>query len=521
VWRGVVNAAQTPQMQAAQNISQVFMGANLKCASCHDSFVSQFTLEDSYGLAGIYADQPLEMERCNVPLGKVAPMKFLFPELGTVDAKLPRDQRLKQLADIITSEKNGRLARTIVNRLWKRFLGRGLVEPVDEMDAAPWDQDLLDWLAVDLSKTNKWDLKKTMARILTSRAYQMPVAAAAEGGQEQYVFRGPHVRRVTAEEFVDALATVTGAWPAKAAFNPAAASTKLPHNKSKWVWSTPGAEKRAAPGKVYFRKEVSLEDVSGGEVLVTADNQFVLYVNGKRVASGEEWSRPVAVDLRPYLVSFSKNVIAVEAENTTNRPNPAGLFVCGKIPHRKASGAGNPAVELASDGTWVWSDKAEAGWDTAKFDASAWRPAAELGPVSIGPWKLDQKLAAGATEMAAGAEVRAALCTADPLTTALGRANREQVLTDREQVATTLQALEMSNGNTLAEELKRGAAKMMGGTQSGEELVNQVFARALGRKPTDGERRTGAALVGTPPTAEGVEDLLWVVAMLPEFQLIR
>jgi hypothetical protein len=134
---------------------------------------------------------------------------------------------------------------------------------------------------------------------------------------------------------------------------------------------------------------------------------------------------------------------------------------------------------------------------------------------------LNQKLMAGATEMAAGAEVRAALCTADPLTTALGRANREQVLTDRESVATTLQALEMSNGNTLAEELKRGAGKMMGGVQSGEELVDRVFARALGRKPTDGERRVGAELVGTPPTAEGVEDLLWVVAMLPEFQLIR
>jgi hypothetical protein len=40
VWRGVVNASQTPEMQAAQNISQVFMGVNLKCASCHDSFIN-------------------------------------------------------------------------------------------------------------------------------------------------------------------------------------------------------------------------------------------------------------------------------------------------------------------------------------------------------------------------------------------------------------------------------------------------------------------------------------------------
>ena len=45
VWRGVVNASQTPEMQAAQNISQVFMGVNLKCASCHDSFVNDWKLD--------------------------------------------------------------------------------------------------------------------------------------------------------------------------------------------------------------------------------------------------------------------------------------------------------------------------------------------------------------------------------------------------------------------------------------------------------------------------------------------
>ncbi|MEA2710620.1 MAG: hypothetical protein QOF78_3221, partial [Phycisphaerales bacterium] len=67
VWRGVVNAAQTPQMQAAQNISQVFMGVNLKCASCHDSFINDLTLADAYGLAGIYADGALEMVHCDKP----------------------------------------------------------------------------------------------------------------------------------------------------------------------------------------------------------------------------------------------------------------------------------------------------------------------------------------------------------------------------------------------------------------------------------------------------------------------
>src|SRR2546422_4902580 len=51
-----------------------------------------------------------------------------------------------------TRQENGRLARTMVNRLWARFLGRGLIEPLDEMDNPAWHPDLLDWLASDLAE---------------------------------------------------------------------------------------------------------------------------------------------------------------------------------------------------------------------------------------------------------------------------------------------------------------------------------------------------------------------------------
>jgi hypothetical protein len=70
LWRGFVNASQMPQMQAAQNVSQVFMGVNLKCASCHDSFINDWQLSDAYGLANVFSDQPLEIYRCDVPTGQ-------------------------------------------------------------------------------------------------------------------------------------------------------------------------------------------------------------------------------------------------------------------------------------------------------------------------------------------------------------------------------------------------------------------------------------------------------------------
>ena len=350
VWRGVVNASQTPEMQAAQNVSQVFMGVNLKCASCHDSFINEWQLADAYGLAGVYADRPLEMVECDRPTGKNAAMKFLYSELGSIDPAAQRGVRLDQLMHALVGPSNGRLARTIVNRLWARFMGHGLVEPVDDMEQAAWHPDLLDWLAEDLI-AHGYDLKRTMTLILSSTAYQR-VAVNPVVADRPYVFRGPEARRLTAEQFVDAVSTVTGAWPK-------------------------GPDARL-------------------------------------------------------------NVALVSAHAVP--------------PHERT---------------------------------------------------------------------RAALVAANPLMLALGRPNREQVVTTRAAAATTLQTLELLNGPTLAGHLRRGAETMMAGPTQPGAIVDDVFDRALGRKPTPAERRLAVDALGARPDANALEDLLWSIVMLPEFQVVR
>src|SRR6266850_406324 len=244
VWRGVVNASQTPQMQAAQNISQVFMGVNLKCASCHDSFINDLTLADAYGLAGIYADGPLEMVRCDRPTGKKADLQFIYPELGPIDPDADRTDRLKRLAEILTQPQDARLTRTLVNRLWQRFFGRGLVEPVDDMEKPAWNSDLLDWLAQDFAD-HHYDVRFLIQRMLTSRACQLPAVNLGEQTQAEFVFYGPAVRRLSAEKFRDALTTLTGigyAAPA-AEITPSQTEQKqfaLPIPLS-WIWDDPHA----------------------------------------------------------------------------------------------------------------------------------------------------------------------------------------------------------------------------------------------------------------------------------------
>src|SRR5205823_4963674 len=111
------NASQVPPMQAAQNISQVFLGVNLKCASCHDSFINDWKLSDSYGLANIYSDTPLELFECDKPTKIKTATQFIFPELGAVRPDTNRTVRLKKLATIITKKENNHLSHTIINQL--------------------------------------------------------------------------------------------------------------------------------------------------------------------------------------------------------------------------------------------------------------------------------------------------------------------------------------------------------------------------------------------------------------------
>jgi hypothetical protein len=208
-WRGDVSASQSPVMQAAQNTAQVFLGVNLKCNSCHDSFISKWKLKDAYGLAAFFGDaEQLELVRCDNKTGQYTGAQFLYPELEK--AGMPADRKAA-VALMFTEAENGRMPRTIVNRIWARLFGRGLVEDVDDMDGEPWNPELLDWLAADFVE-HGYDLKHLIATIMTSQAYQLPSVHRTEK-QKEYVFRGPEVRRMTAEQFSDALSEITGEWP--------------------------------------------------------------------------------------------------------------------------------------------------------------------------------------------------------------------------------------------------------------------------------------------------------------------
>lgn len=358
-WRGKVNASQTREIQFSQNISQVFLGINMKCASCHDSFVDDWTLKDAYGLAAIYSDQPLELNRCDKPTGEMAKAAWIFPELGEIDPGAPRDKRLEQLATLMTHPENGRMQRTIVNRFWERLMGRGLVHPADAMNSKPWSEEVLDYLANHLTASG-YDMKAILKIIVTSEIYQAESEILPEESGD-YLFHGPIRKRLTAEQYLDAIRTITKVWP-------------------------------EADGNAFQK------GAQGGQLLAV-----------------------------------------MQAHNLKK-------------------------------------------WDE--------RP------------------------------IRTVLAPRDPLQSALGRPNREQIVSARPDQVTTLEAINLANGPELSSLLEAGAKQLTSEAQ-GDTLVNHLFLGALNRLPSAPEQAIANDLLGSPATATGAEDLLWMIFMLPEFLYVN
>src|SRR5690606_11392033 len=189
---------------------QALLGVNLKCASCHDSFVSDWKLDDAYAFANIFSENQLEIARCDIPTGQMADTRLLWPELGSITKNGSVKEKSRELAQLLTRPENGRLYRTLVNRIWAQLMGRGIVAPTDEMDNEPWSRDLLDWLAVNFVD-NAYDVKHLLYLITTSKTYQLPAVAIADPAtinKADFVFTGVLKRKLTAEQYADAVSTI-------------------------------------------------------------------------------------------------------------------------------------------------------------------------------------------------------------------------------------------------------------------------------------------------------------------------
>lgn len=521
VWRGVVNASQIVPIQFAQNVGQTFLGINLKCASCHDSFIDRWKLKETYDLAAIYSKTPLELNRCDKATGVKATPAWLFADLGQVDPAAPPPKRLEQLAAIMTKPENGWLSRNLVNRLWHRLMGRGIVHPVDSLRTKPWSEDLLDGLAGDLV-SHGWDIKHVLETICTAEAYGAvtpPVEGQPRGGD--YVFQGPLPRRMTAEQFTDAVWLLTGAAPVKGEaplerFVAPPNAKALPPPSAKWIWAD-AAGKPAEAATLAFRKEFKLPAAALHAGLVaTADDGAVVFLNGRKIVTTKDPQAPQAAPATEYLRGGNELLVVV-----TDAGGAAGLRL--ELRMRLADGADAMVV---TDESWQWTDTLpdDQGRYPKDKQPATWQPAAVV--TNQGAWaggeeafaaRLGRITVTGPMPM-----VRAVLVKSTPLMAALGRPNRDQVVTSRPADLTTLEAIRLANEQSLADELAAGGKRILAARgPAADTILEWLFAAALARRPTAAEAAAARELLGERPTPESVGDCLWAVVMLPEFQLVR
>ena len=509
-WRGETSAAVMPWMQAAQNTAQAFLGVNLKCNACHDSFVSRWKLKDAYALAAYFSPEPsLQLFRCDVAQNKYAEPAFLFPELDRAPRSSSLPDRRAAAAAIFTDPRNGRLPRTLVNRIWHRLFGRGLVLNPDEMDGRPWSPDLLEFLAGDFVATG-YDVKRLIGSIMKSRAYAMPaVRRAADAPAHRYTFAGPEVRRLTAEQFADAIGALTGEW------NTFPGRPATPGGAYAREWRTPSSALTRALGRPIRDQIHSLRATEASTL------------QALELANGEIYTRRLARGARRLLGELPREPVSLY-----NRP------VAGR------NAASSPFDIDISRAATLWLVVQEAGSNAPEVVLPAWAQAELIGPSGTTP------LAAVTPRDSSGLRPGTGPLTVPTANGAGVRVRNPSVLVydiagrgfTRLRGIVGLENARADIGSTLnpqvrffvfdaAPDMERLIPPAAGTplpapatVASVTEVVDRVFWHLLGRAPSVAERRLAegslGASGGTRPTAAALADFIWAVTMKPEFQFV-
>jgi hypothetical protein len=235
--------------QCVETISQVFLGARLTCAKCHNHPFERWTQDNYYGLGAFFnriqrkkTRRTGELFIWSAPAGEVTQprtgltMSPWLPNIveieGEVDeAKedIDRLDRRTPFVEWLTQPDNPFFAKMAVNRLWSYLLGRGIVDPPDDFRESnpPSNAALLDALAKDFI-TNHFDNKHMIRTILNSRTYQASVRSNPFNHDDSRYFSHRWPKLLGAEQLLDAICYVTDIPTRFSALPPDTKATQLP-----------------------------------------------------------------------------------------------------------------------------------------------------------------------------------------------------------------------------------------------------------------------------------------------------
>lgn len=228
--------------QNTADTAQIFLGIRLQCAKCHHHPYERWGQADYYGLSGFFArlgrkgfgEPPPYYSSATVTTGEKNPLTGKAPEPKYLDGPEPKfspeEDPRHALVDWMTKPENPFFAKAMVNRLWGHFMGRGLYHEVDDQRETnpPSNPELLDALAKEFIQS-KFDVKKLIRTIVTSRVYQLSAEPTEFNKHDQQNFARYYARRMYAEVFFDAVNQVTGNRAKFSGMSENARAVDLPH----------------------------------------------------------------------------------------------------------------------------------------------------------------------------------------------------------------------------------------------------------------------------------------------------
>lgn len=208
-----------------ESVAQAFLGVRVQCAQCHHHPAERWSEDDYYSFAAIFSRVGRKggFADAEVPTNEVIYLKdegevhnprsgkLMQPRpLGGPDFKVSRfDDPRRNLAKWMTSPENPFFARTMVNRMWGHFFGRGIIHPIDDARSTnpPTNPVLLDELAYDFA-ANGYDVKQLIREITNSYAYRLSANPNETNAEDRQCFARYYPKRLSAEVLLDGISQV-------------------------------------------------------------------------------------------------------------------------------------------------------------------------------------------------------------------------------------------------------------------------------------------------------------------------
>ncbi|MCI0683423.1 MAG: DUF1549 and DUF1553 domain-containing protein [Gemmataceae bacterium] len=206
---------------AASALSQIFLGVRIACAECHHHPFDRWSQADYFGMQAFFTPVNVKAAPRGELLEAAGDPQTTHPRTGekihahvlgaAMPAASPAGDRRVALAAWFTSPENPWFAKNLANRLWAHFLGRGLVEPVDDVRDTnpPSNPELLDALAKHVAAT-KFDVKQLIRAITASAAYQRSTKPNPTNADDEINAARALFRRIDAEVLLDMVSQTTG-----------------------------------------------------------------------------------------------------------------------------------------------------------------------------------------------------------------------------------------------------------------------------------------------------------------------